>query len=68
MSTVCVYQVIDHLGRSKGIYHENINAAIMFFLMNGNRGAYLGNMTNDWDNYKLAGARVAEYVLQEIKE
>ena len=62
-----VYQIVNpNSPPSSGIYHENINAAIMYFLMSGNKGAYLGNMTNDWDNYKEAGWTVKEYILKEV--
>lgn len=61
-----VYCVRNRHGECSGVYHANVNAAIMYFLMGGRRGAYLGNMTNDWDNYKETGANVREYELKEI--
>jgi len=62
------YRVIYHHTEKArdAVYHENINAAIKYFLMDGKRGVYLGNMTNDWDNFKEAGAKLLEYEVKEI--
>lgn len=62
-----VYRVVNPFSPpSDGIYHENMHAAIRYFLMNGNQGAYLGNMFNDWDNFKGTGWTVKEYELKEV--
>ena len=61
------YTVINQFNENSGVYHSTENGAIIWFMMNGNKGAYLGNVLNDFENFKKQGARVQEFKLVKVE-
>lgn len=58
------YSVVDKQGKNKGVYHDTINGAILYFMMNGIKGAYIGHVLKDWENFERKGLKVQEYDLE----
>jgi len=56
-----IYCVIDQHGKNQGIYHDTDIGAIHYFMMSGKKGAYIGKMMDDWNNFKESGTKVQEY-------